>query len=81
MNYKDESVFFDPSTIEGKTIGMLYNLGYEYAMNDRFGMGLNFNYSFGTITTVTVNGTEVTTPGARIGTGRIQLGAIIVLHF
>ena len=60
---------------------MLYNLGYEYAMNEKFGLGLNFNYSFGTITTIKENGVEISIPGARIGTGRIQLGAIVILHF
>lgn len=81
VNYKNDQVFLNTSTIVGNTIGMLYNIGYEYAMNERFGLGLNFNYSFGTITKIKENGVEVTTPGARVGTGRIQLGAIVVLHF
>ncbi|MBT8196752.1 MAG: hypothetical protein HKO56_00740 [Bacteroidia bacterium] len=82
ISYTEDAELLDKITAEGNAIGMLYNVGYEYAVNESFGLGFNFNYSFGTITNVKLDGVELTGEDAfKIGTGRIQLGIIGLFHF
>lgn len=82
INYTEETTLSDAVTIKGNTIGMLYNVGYEHGVSEQFGIGVNVNYGIGSITTIEQDGVEFDFPeGSGIGTGRLDAGVILILHF
>lgn len=55
MGYKDKAVLINPFTLKGNTLGTVYEIGYEYRLNDRISLGGMLSSYSGTITKMQTN--------------------------
>lgn len=61
INYRDEGMLIEKMKLSGWTIGLLYNIGYDYALNKKLSIGVNLSSIEGTLTTLTLEQNGVKT--------------------
>jgi outer membrane protein W len=52
IRYWDKAVFSIPFSLTGNTIGVSYDIGYDFRLNDLLLLGLNSSFTYGILSTV-----------------------------
>lgn len=61
INYRDKGMVIEKMKLTGGTLGLLYNIGYDYALNKMWSIGVNLSSIEGTLTTLTLEQNGVKT--------------------
>lgn len=61
VNYRDKGMIIKNMKLSGYTLGLLYNIGYDYALNKMWSIGVNLSSIEGTLTTLTLEQNGVKT--------------------
>ncbi len=61
VNYRDKGMIIKNMKLTGGTLGLLYNIGYDYALNKMWSIGVNLSSIEGTLTTLTLEQNGVKT--------------------
>jgi hypothetical protein len=62
IRYWDKAVFITPFSLIGNTIGVSYDIGYDFRLNDLLLLGINGGFTYGILSTVKqIDATQTTT--------------------
>lgn len=61
INYQDNGMLIEKMKLSGSTLGLLYNIGYDYALSKKWAIGVNLSSIEGTLTTLTLEQNGVKT--------------------
>lgn len=54
MNYRDKGMIIKNMKLTGGTLGLLYNIGYDYALSKKWAIGVNLSSIEGTLSSLTL---------------------------
>ncbi len=54
VNYRDKGMVIEKMKLTGGTLGLLYNIGYDYALSKKWAIGVNLSSIEGTLSSLTL---------------------------
>lgn len=54
VNYRDKGMIIKNMKLTGGTLGLLYNIGYDYALSKKWAIGVNLSSIEGTLSSLTL---------------------------
>lgn len=54
INYRDKGMVIEKMKLTGGTLGLLYNIGYDYALSKKWAIGVNLSSIEGTLSSLTL---------------------------
>lgn len=55
MNYKNNAILMDSFTLEGNTVGLAFDIGYEIGISSNLSIGCNATFYSGFLTNIESN--------------------------